>query len=119
MALGALIIENRKGLSDQEPVNEISETPYMQYFLGLPAFIQEPPFNASLAVHSRKRLRKNVINRVNEMIAKAYAKPKSDDNNTSSGEMHSKGSDTSTPTGDEQVSNAGRLILDATCVPAD
>jgi IS5 family transposase len=119
MALGALIIQNRKGLSDQETVDEIAENPYMQYFLGLPAFIQEPPFNASLMVHVRKRLRKNVINKVNEMIAKEYAKPKSDDNNPSSGEMNSNGSDTSTPTGEEKVTNAGRLILDATCVPAD
>lgn len=119
MALGALIIQNRKGLSDQETVDEIAENPYMQYFLGLPAFIQEPPFNASLMVHFRKRLRKNVINKVNEMIAKEYAKPKSDDNNPSSGEMNSNGSDTSTPTGEEKVTNAGRLILDATCVPAD
>jgi len=119
MALGALIIQNRKGLSDQETVNEISENPYMQYFLGLPAFIEEPPFDASLMVYFRKRLRKNVINKVNEMIAKEYAKPNSDDNNPSSGESNSNGADTSTPTGEEKVTNAGKLILDATCVPAD
>lgn len=118
MALGALIIQNRKGLSDQETVNEISENPYMQYFLGLPAFTEEPPFNASLMVHFRKRLRKNVINKINEMIATEYAKPKSDDNNFP-GESNSNDSDTSTPTGEEKVTNAGKLILDATCVPAD
>jgi IS5 family transposase len=118
MALGALIIQNRKGFSDQETVNEISENPYMQYFLGLPAFIEEPPFDASLMVHFRKRLRKNVINKVNEMIVQEFAKPKPDDDD-SSGKPNSNGSDTSASIGEEKVKNTGKLILDATCAPAD
>lgn len=79
MALGSLIIQNRKGLYDRDTVAEIAENPYMQYFIGLASFIEEPPFDASLMVHFRKRLNKDIINKVNEMIAKESAKPKSDD----------------------------------------
>ncbi len=43
VALGSLIIQNRKSLSDRELVEEISENPYMQYFLGFSAFSDEPP----------------------------------------------------------------------------
>jgi IS5 family transposase len=118
MALGALIIQNRKGLSDQETVNEIAENPYMQYFLGLPGFIEESPFDASLMVHFRKRLRKNVINKINEMIAKDYAKPKSDDDNSSNSSKPNE-PETLMQTEEEGSKNAGKLILDATCAPAD
>ena len=36
MALGALIIQKRLGFSDRELVEEITENPYLQYFIGLP-----------------------------------------------------------------------------------
>ena len=47
---------------------EITENPYLQYFIGLPAFVQEPPFDASLLVHFRKRLGKDIINDLNELL---------------------------------------------------
>ena len=34
MALGALIIKERLGTSDEETVEQIRENPYLQYFLG-------------------------------------------------------------------------------------
>ena len=34
MAIGALIIKKRYGLSDEDVVEEIRENPYLQYFLG-------------------------------------------------------------------------------------
>src|SRR6056297_390247 len=34
VALGALIIKERLGTSDEETVEQISENPYLQYFLG-------------------------------------------------------------------------------------
>ena len=57
-----LIIQNKKNLSDRDTVDEITENHYLQYFSGLPGFIQERPFNPSLLVHFRKRLGKGVIN---------------------------------------------------------
>jgi IS5 family transposase len=115
-ALGALIIQNRKRLSDRETVDEITENPYMQYFIGLTAFIEKPPFDPSLMVHFRKRLGKDIINEVNEMIAKEYAKPKAGEDDTS-GESNQSGAAASTDK--KEVKNAGKLILDATCAPAD
>ena len=35
MALGALIIKEKLGISDRETVEQIRENPYLQYFLGL------------------------------------------------------------------------------------
>ena len=117
MALGALIIQNRKGLSDRETVEELTENPYLQYFVGLSTFIEEPPFDASLMVHFRKRLGKDIINEVNEMIAKEAAKPDIKDDNHSGDSKP----DINQPTtkSDTETKNAGKLILDATCTPAD
>ena len=35
MALGALIIKEKLGVSDRETIDQIRENPYLQYFLGL------------------------------------------------------------------------------------
>ena len=35
IALGALIIQERLGISDRETVEQIRENPYLQYFIGL------------------------------------------------------------------------------------
>ncbi len=98
IALGTLIIQNMKTLSDVKVVEEISENPYMQYFLGFTGFVQEQPFDPSLIVHFRKRLNEDILNEVNELIAK----PKFDDKDD-----------------DDDDTNNGVMILDATCTPAD
>jgi len=69
VAFGALYIQNRKTLSDRDLVEEISENPYMQYFLGFSAFSDKHPFSPAMLVYFRKRLGKDIINEVNEMIA--------------------------------------------------
>lgn len=69
LALGTLIIQNMKNLSDRDTVQEITENPYLQYFIGLSGFVQEPPFDPSLLVHFCKRLGKDIINEIDEMIA--------------------------------------------------
>jgi len=122
VALGALIIQNRKSLSDRELVEEISENPYLQYFLGFKSFVQEKPFDPSLMVHFRKRLGKSVINEINELIAK----PKKSDDNDSNGSDENGGgpggngaSGTDTNPQKQETEKSGKLILDATCTPAD
>ncbi|TCL53425.1 IS4 family transposase, partial [Hydrogenispora ethanolica] len=117
-ALGALIIQNRKRLSDRETVAEIVENPYLQYFIGLDCFIEEPPFDASLMVHFRKRLGQEIINEVNELIANESARPKPPDDK-SSGHSGPESPEPSASAPEENVKNAGKLILDATCAPAD
>lgn len=51
MALGALIIKEKLGTSDRETVEQIQENPYLQYFLGMPAYSSEEPFDPSMMVH--------------------------------------------------------------------
>lgn len=43
MALGALIIKERLGITDRETVEQIRENPYLQYFLGLPEYTDKEP----------------------------------------------------------------------------
>ncbi|MDP3488005.1 MAG: IS5 family transposase [Bacillota bacterium] len=115
VALGALIIQNRKSLSDWAVVEEILESPYLQYFLGFKEFIQKKPFDPSLMVHFRKRLGKDIINEINELIAVNEAKAK--DSGDPDGEKKTdEEPDTSTP---NPEINSGTLVLDATCAPAD
>lgn len=108
MALGALIIKQKLGISDRETVEQIRENPYLQYFIGQPSYSNELPFDPSLLVHFRQRISPNLINKVNErMVEKmrscAPVKPEK-----------KKDSD-----GKNESSNSGKLIIDATCAPAD
>lgn len=45
MELSALIIKERDGFSDEDTVQEIRMNPYLQFFIGLPAFHHEASFD--------------------------------------------------------------------------
>lgn len=45
MALGALIIQEKLGISDRETVEQIKENPYLQYFIGEKRYTNEAPFD--------------------------------------------------------------------------
>ena len=68
MALGALIIQEKMGLSDRETVEQIRENPYLQYFLGLSEFSDKAPFDCSSLVHFRKRISADLLAQVNESL---------------------------------------------------
>lgn len=68
MALGALIIKERLGTSDEETVEQIRENPYLQYFLGLRQYSNKAPFESSMLVHFRKRVGRKLIAQVNQKI---------------------------------------------------
>lgn len=69
MALGALIIKEKCGYSDRETVEQIKENPYLQFFIGLERYQDDKdPFDPSLMVHFRKRLDKDTMIAINEMI---------------------------------------------------
>jgi hypothetical protein len=70
MALGALIIKERLGISDREIVEQIKENPYLQYFLGMSAHSNEAPFDASMLVHFRKRISGELMNKINRKMVK-------------------------------------------------
>lgn len=125
LALGSLIIKKKLGLSDKETVLAITENPYLQYFIGLHAFQEKAPFDASSMTHFRKRFDIDFINEINESIVKnqrtAVAEKPSrndtsnDDDDKPSGKTSS-GSDDPT---EKQHPNQGKLLLDATCAPAN
>jgi len=101
MALGALIIQTERRISDEETPMQIQETPCLQYFCGMAAYEDKLPFDPSLMVYFRKRLTPEILGEINEMIiAKAEKKaavPPDDD--------------------DADPPNKGTLTVDATCAP--
>lgn len=105
IALGALIIKERCGFSDEETTLQIRENPYLQFFIGYGEYSDAPPFDSSMMVHFRKRLSLEFLSKVNEMIIQSAPK-----RNTKIGKKNDPGD------GD---SNRGKLLIDATCAPAD
>ena len=105
MALGALIIQKRKGLADRPLTREIAENPYLQYFLGLPSFQKECPFEASVLVSFRKRLDAEALMRANDSFL-SDAAPTNEHAKDKPQECNDGG-------------NCGTAILDATCSPSN
>ena len=103
-AFGALIIQVKLSLTDEEAVEIISENPYMQYFIGLEKYEQRSPFDSSMMTHFRKRFNAQDITDIDELLHSATRK-KSDASNDDSD--------------DEPPSNKGSIIVDASCAPAD
>ena len=74
MALGALIIKERLGVSDRETVEQIRENPYLQYFIGLKEYSSQAPFDASMLVHFRERLDIELVTKINHGIFSGKSK---------------------------------------------
>jgi transposase, IS5 family len=106
VALGSLIIKERLGTTDRETLLQIAENPYLQYFLGFSEYRDEEPFDHSLMTHFRKRFDKESLARINEAIVKKVLdkdhEPEADSDDAP-----------------DRPSNNGKLIVDATCTPAD
>jgi IS5 family transposase len=117
MAFGAVYIQLKSGYTDIQVVEEIRENPYLQYFLGYTGFSDEPPFDSSMMVHFRKRITVDFIQEITDKISKVKDKDDdhhSDDDKSGGGNEHQVGQ----VKGNEQP-NKGKLLLDATCTPAD
>ena len=99
MALGALLIQEKLKITDEETLNQITENPYLQYFIGLTEYTAKPPFTAPLMVSFRKRFTKEILAEINEDVF--IRKNDKDDDN------------------EDPPSNKGTLIVDATCTPSD
>ena len=105
VALGALLIKEREGLTDRGTVAAIQENPYMQFFIGLEEFTDERAFDASLMVDFRKRFGEAGLSRISEAVAleQTEAKPKeqekgssdndASDNDSSAGNSSTRDSD--------------------------
>ena len=106
MAFGALLIREKLGLTDDETVEQLTENPYLQFFCGMKGFCDKPPFDPSMLVHFRKRFPQDMLNELNEIIAKrALAQQEENKQNQSYDE--------------NKPENKGKLLVDATCAPAD
>lgn len=109
-----MIIKEELGVSDRDCVEQITENPYLQYFCGLKAFITEPPFDASLFVHFRKRFPADVLSQVNNTIAQKVREkqtpPEDPPPQKGGGDEGSE---------QQPLFNQGQLLVDATCAPAD
>ena len=96
IALGTLIIQQTLNCSDRELVNQVSENPYLQFFIGLKEFQERAPFSASVLVDFRKRFSAKFLAEINELIIESENKKDEDDND------------------DSDSSNKGTIIIDAT-----
>jgi len=131
MALGSLIIQARCGYTDRELVQQITENPYLQLFIGLKEYQLTPPFTPVALVKFRKRFKKKRLEKINERIAQVLT-AKQPGNRAEAGENDDNDNDPQGGLGNpptenvtekdpsaETPSNQGTLILDATCIPAD
>ena len=125
MAFGSLLIKERLGLSDEETVAQITENPYLQYFIGLQEFQKDAPFDASQMVYFRRRFPADAVDRINEAIAGAQVRAQLKESDTSRDTNDDPPDDTGSGQRGEQeqpqetIKNHGKLLVDATCTPAD
>lgn len=115
MALGALLLKERNGFSDDDVEAHLAMNPYFQYFIGLHEYRYEAPFDASMMTRFRQRITPEMLSWINDrIIGRGDEKKESnqDDNPPDGGiARDSSSADTS------QTKNQGTLILDATCAP--
>ena len=130
VALGALIIKERLGTSDEETVEQIRENPYLQYFLGFHEYRDKAPFEVSMFVHFRKRFSIGSVGRINEKIVEPWitSPPVESDvvesdvvESTETGNQDETEKLVSQEKGKviDEISNQGYLVVDATCAPVD
>ena len=124
ITLGALLIKEMKDLTDEELVEDIRENPYYQYFLGLESFQDEAPFETSTLVHFLKRISKEILCEINEMITKRTKEVEAKESPDDSCDDGSPSADAGGDDGDAkepvtEETHKGKLLVDATCIPAD
>ncbi len=101
LVIGAVIIKHKLNLSDEETVLQIQENPYLQYFVGLSSYKDEPPFTASLFVEIRKRMGRKVFSSFEETIL-------------SSIERKRRRKTSKQPEFSDTPENHGKMVVDAT-----
>ena len=68
LALGALIIKEKLGITDDETVEQIRENHYLQYLVGMEGYKDEELFDPSMMVHFRRRITPEMLAEINERI---------------------------------------------------
>lgn len=111
IAYGALFIKERLNITDEETVEQILENPYLQYFLGLKELQEEALFDPSMMVHFRSRFTPAHHELINGAIIEAATCAE----HKAKGQHQNEDSDED----DSPPPNCGKLLVDATCTPAD
>jgi IS5 family transposase len=119
LALGSLIIQTKYQYSDRELVDQLTENPYYQYFIGLPGYQEEPPIDASTLVLFRKRLKMDIIAEANEYMLDAFKEKESKDKKDDDDHMDPPAGSSSNDRAETENENKGTLMLDATCAPSN
>ena len=121
IAFGALVIKEKLGCTDEETVEQIKENHYLQYFLGLHEYREEALFDPSMMVHFRCRFKQDAFTAINdEFIAGASAVSETDIPDDEAGDPAQKtGEESADAPAHTEETNQGKLIIDATCTPAD
>ena len=121
MAIGTLIIKERYRFSDEDIVEEIRMNPYLQYYIGLPAFSHEAPFDASTITRFRKRATPEMLAEINDIV---IGRTKAGDRKSEDPPEDPPSSDGQSPGNEKEAEkeevkgeNEGTMILDATCAP--
>lgn len=113
VAIGTLLIKHKLKFTDEETIEQLSENPYLQFFLGYEEFRQEKLFDPTMLVHFRKRLNFAAANEMNEVLTKLLTVRKPEKAEQSSGNNNNDDNDQSSG------GNSGKLLIDATVAPAD
>ena len=67
MAFGVVYIKRLLGVTDREMAELITESPYLQFFIGLSGYQVLPPFDPSMIVNFRKRIGPDLMKVCNDM----------------------------------------------------
>ena len=124
IAIGSLIIKYLCDLSDRDVLSNIQENIYMQYFLGLSSFCNKPLFDPSLLTEMRKRLSEQDMIQINELVID-YWNELNDGPSQQSQKEPKQDEDQNSPENNsgqqvqEEQTNKGSLIMDATVCPQD
>ena len=128
MAFGALYVQQRLGVTDRETVELITESPYLQFFIGLSGYQFTHPFDASMMVHFRKRIGPDLIKICNDMtkasgialvkqLLSSLPEECTEGGNKELAAIESELGEP--PLSHDPSKNWGTLMLDATCMPDD
>ena len=115
IVIGAMIIKHKKGLSDEETIEEIKENAYLQFFIGYEEFSHKPPFDPSLFVTLRERLGVDVFEALNQAFIAGLQKAEEAQNESAeNNDEPNKGNKEP-----KKPERQGKLILDASVAPQD
>lgn len=70
LAFGSLVVRQALGLSDQQTILLLQESPYLQYFIGMTEFDNRVPFSARSLRTFRQRIPHEELARAVRLLAK-------------------------------------------------